>query len=136
LQALLLLYKNNVIIPNESTPLAYRILNDRKYFPYFKDCLGALDGTHIAAYVPITDQPRYRNRKGTLSQNVLAVCDFDMRFLYILAGWEGSAHDARVFNDSILRNGFTIPKGRYYLGDAGYGCQEYILAHIEGFDII
>ncbi len=27
-------------------------------------------------------------RKGHLTQNVLAVCDFDMEFVYILTGWE------------------------------------------------
>jgi len=86
LTALLLLYQTNVIIPDNTTPIAHRILDDYRYFPYFKDCLGALDGTHISAFVPVEDQPRYRNRKGTLSQNVLAVCDFDMRFLYILSG--------------------------------------------------
>jgi len=34
------------------------------------------------------------SRKTT--QNVVAVCDFDMRFTYIEAGTEGSAHDMRV----------------------------------------
>jgi len=42
------------------------------------------------------EQPRYRNRKGHLTQNVLAVYDFDIRFTYILAGWEGLAHDTAV----------------------------------------
>jgi hypothetical protein len=61
-------------------------------------------------------QPRYRNRKGTLSQNVLAVCNFDMHFVYILAGWEGSAHDARVLTDAIAHKGFKTPAGKYWLG--------------------
>src|SRR6202007_1862249 len=58
--------------------------------------LKILDGTHI----PSSDQARYRNRKGYLSQNVLAVCNFDMQFVYVLAGWEGSAHDGRVLQDA------------------------------------
>ncbi|KAL0424427.1 UNVERIFIED_CONTAM: hypothetical protein Sradi_0977500, partial [Sesamum radiatum] len=37
---------------------------------------------------------RYRSRKGRLAQNVLAICDFDMNFTYVYAGWEGSAADA------------------------------------------
>jgi hypothetical protein len=82
--------------------------------------------------VPVEDQPRYRNRKGTLSQNVLAVCDFDMRFLYILSGWEGSAHDGRVLNDALIRQGFKVPQGKYYLGDAGYGCTKHVLAPYRG----
>jgi hypothetical protein len=51
-------------------------------------------------HIPTKLQPRYRNRKGTLSQNILAVCNFDMQFVYILAGWEGSAHDSRVLSDA------------------------------------
>jgi hypothetical protein len=67
-------------------------------------------------HIPLELQPRYRNRKGTLSQNVLAVCNFDMRFVYVLAGWEGSAHDARVLIDAIAHKGFKTPAGKYWLG--------------------
>jgi len=86
LDALLLLYPYFVTLLNIDTPLASRILDNFKYFPYFEDCLGALDGTHISVYMPLEDQARYRNQKGTLLQNVLAVCDFDMRFVYIFLG--------------------------------------------------
>ena len=44
-----------------------------------------------------------------------------MQFVYILAGWEGSAHDGRVLSDAQSRQGFNTPKGKYWLGDAGYG---------------
>ena len=44
----------------------------------------------------------YTNRHGIHSQNVLAVCDFDMRFNYVYAGWEGSAHDARVLESALM----------------------------------
>jgi len=43
----------------------------------------------------------YLNRHNETSQNVLAVCDFDMRFTFVLSGWPGSAHDMRVFKDAI-----------------------------------
>jgi hypothetical protein len=43
---------------------------------------------------------QYLNRKSITSQNVMACCDFDMRFTFINAGWPGSVHDMRVFNDS------------------------------------
>jgi hypothetical protein len=39
-------------------------------------------------------------------------------FVYILAGWEGSAADGRVLEDA-LNKGFNIPSGKYYLADAG-----------------
>lgn len=31
--------------------LATRISQDRKYTPYFDDCMGALDGTHIPMHI-------------------------------------------------------------------------------------
>jgi len=57
--------------------------------------------------------------KGDITQNVLAACGFDMNFVYVLAGWEGSAHDSRVLADARSK-GFAAPPGRYYLADAGY----------------
>ena len=91
-----------------------------KFWPWFEDCISAFDGTHIPVHVRTVDHPRYRNRKGFLSQNVFAVCDFSMNFTYVLPGWEGSSNDAGVYNDAIARHGFEAPPGQYYLGDGGY----------------
>jgi hypothetical protein len=82
--------------------------------------------------IPTLLQPRYRNRKGTLSQNVLAVCNFEMQFVYILAGWEGSAHDVRVLQDAQMSQGFVTPKGMYWLGDTGYTNSEFVLSLYRG----
>ena len=43
---------------------------------------------------------------------MLAAISFDLKFTYILAGWEGTAHDSRVLNDAFARlGGFSIPEG-------------------------
>jgi hypothetical protein len=34
-------------------------------------------------------QAAFRGRKGSTTQNIMAVVDFDMKFTYVLAGWEG-----------------------------------------------
>ncbi|XP_073120064.1 uncharacterized protein [Henckelia pumila] len=94
---------------------------------WFKVCLGALDGTYISIHVPHKDKPKYRNRKGTTTVNILAVCDQYMKFIYALTSWEWSAADARVLKDAVTRqDGLKIPRGCYYLCDNGYG-------NIEGF---
>ncbi|KAL8497843.1 hypothetical protein ACS0TY_021259 [Phlomoides rotata] len=99
----------------------------------FKGCLGALDGTYIDARVPTVDQARYRNRKGQPSINVLGVCDRDMKFVYVLTGWEGSAADVRVLRDAVTRpNGLKVPKGNYYLADNGYPNCEGFLTPYKG----
>lgn len=45
----------------------------------------------------------FRNRKGYFSLNVQAICDADLRFMNVVARWPGSAHDATIFNNSVLR---------------------------------
>ncbi|KAK1627951.1 hypothetical protein QYE76_002266 [Lolium multiflorum] len=47
----------------------------------------------------------FRGRKHYTSQNVLAVVDFDMRFTYVLTGWEGSAHDASIWPTACQGDG-------------------------------
>ena len=42
-------------------------------------------------------------RKGMTTQNVMAACDFDMWFTFVISGWPGSAHDMTVFKDAISR---------------------------------
>jgi hypothetical protein len=59
---------------------------------------------------------------------VLAVEHFDLKFTYVLAGWEGSAHEACILTDSLNRpDGIHLPDGKFYLGDAGYACRPRIL---------
>ena len=118
--------------PSSNTPCHPRITDDTKYKEYFKDCVGALDGTHIAAWVPENQAPPYRNRKRWLSQNVLATCDFNLEFTYILAGWERSAHDSRVLDDAVTNGGMQIPQERYLLADAGYYNTDYTLTPYRG----
>ena len=43
---------------------------------------------------------------------MLATISFDLKFTYVLVGWEGSAHDSHVLNDAFARpGGFSIPEG-------------------------
>jgi hypothetical protein len=54
--------------------------------------------------------------------------DFDLKFTYVLVGWEGSTHDAYIPNDSLNRpDGTHLPEGKVYLGDVGYACRPGIL---------
>jgi hypothetical protein len=83
---MLQLQSHTVKLPTSDTPLSTNISDNPKRSQYFSDCIGALDGTHIDINIGERDQARYRNRKGHISQNVLAACNFDMQFCYILAG--------------------------------------------------
>ncbi|KAF7815143.1 protein ALP1-like [Senna tora] len=100
---------------------------------WFKGCLGALDWTHIRIRVPVEDQPRYRNRKGEITTNVLGVCSRDRQFVYVLSGWEGSAAVSQVLQSAILKpNGLKVPEGQHYLVDAGFTNGPGFLASYRG----
>jgi hypothetical protein len=78
--------------------------------------LDALDGTSVKVTVPTSLKGRYRSRKADIVTNVLGVCVPDMQFIYVLPGWEGSAHDGRVLRDALSRpNGLRVPQGEFYL---------------------
>ncbi|XP_066311633.1 protein ALP1-like [Miscanthus floridulus] len=86
-----------------------------------KDCIGVIDGTHVLARVPVKMQAAFRDRKHTITQNILATVDFDLRFTYVLTGWEASTHDALILSDALERaDGLRVPPGKFYLVDAGY----------------
>jgi hypothetical protein len=74
------------------TTMHPRLRNSRFYL-YFKDCIGAIDRTHIPCVVPNDKFIQHLCRKGMTTQNVMVVCDFDMRFTFVLVGWSGSVHD-------------------------------------------
>ncbi|XP_059658413.1 protein ALP1-like [Cornus florida] len=71
------------------------------------NCIGAIDGTHIHANVPASSQIPYRGRKSDTTQNLMAICSFDMKFTYVVAG-------------------------KYYLMDSGYTNMRYFLAPYRG----
>ncbi|CAL8117578.1 unnamed protein product [Prunus armeniaca] len=75
-----------------------------RFYPYFKDCVSAIDGTTYSS-----------------NGNRMRPCNFDLEFIYFLSGWEGSAHDSRVPPDALIRrNGLKVPQGvRYHLQEFG-----------------
>lgn len=81
--------------------------------------MGAIDGTHINCFASAEDRPAARNRKGGITQNCLAACSFDFRFLYMISGFDGSTADATMYMNARLMD-FVIPDGKYYLADAGF----------------
>ncbi|MFQ6650496.1 hypothetical protein Gotur_022410, partial [Gossypium turneri] len=89
------------VLFKKAKPITANSSNPR--WKWFKNCLGALDGTHIRIRVSTIDKPRYRTRKGDIAINMLGVCTPDMQFVYVLPGWEGFVADGRVLRDAISR---------------------------------
>ncbi|KAA0066248.1 retrotransposon protein [Cucumis melo var. makuwa] len=106
--------------------------NDQRW-KCFENCLGALDGTYIKVNVPAADRPTFKTRKGEIATNVLGVYDTKGDFIYVLAGWEGSAAYSRILRDALARgNGLQVPKGYYYLYKTGYPNAEGCLGPYRG----
>ncbi|KAK3221417.1 hypothetical protein Dsin_008442 [Dipteronia sinensis] len=75
-----------------------KIKDDNRYWPYFKDCIGTIDGTHVPVVMLVSKQIPYIGRKGSPTQSIMDACDFNMCFTFAWARWEG----------------------KYYLVDTGY----------------
>lgn len=113
-----LLYVDVVKMPMSPYRVQPRIERASRYY-WFRDCIGAVDCSHIDLHVPSELHAAYRNRKGNITQNIFASCNFDMTFSFCLAGGEGSASDNRVY-DWAMDNGFHIPPGKFMLADQGF----------------
>ncbi|XP_024017303.1 uncharacterized protein LOC112090374 [Morus notabilis] len=84
-----------------------------KYRHWFDNYVGALDGTHV----PCVPPPE------------------NAEFTYMLAGREGSAHDARVLestNETPEKKFHVPPTGKFYLVDSGYANTGCFLAPYRG----
>jgi hypothetical protein len=68
----------------------------------FHNCVGALDGKHIAIKKPANSGSRYYNYKGFTSIVLMAAVDGNYSFLWCSVGHPGSSSDAGIFNRSSL----------------------------------
>ncbi|KAK2639133.1 hypothetical protein Ddye_026928 [Dipteronia dyeriana] len=100
-----------------------KIKDNDRYWPYFKDCIGAIDRTHISVVMSTSKQIPYIGRKGFPTQNVMVVWDFNMCLNFAWVGWEGSANDMHIFLEALRRENLHFPhppSSKYYLVDVGY----------------
>ena len=103
LQSLVAFSRDIIQAPDcEFKEIPSKVREDYRFWPHFKGAIGAIDGTHIRAVItPKEDAIPYIGRKGYPTQNVMAICNFDMLFTFVQAGWEGSAHDTRILTATL-----------------------------------
>jgi hypothetical protein len=89
--------------------IVYSRLQEARFSPHSHDVIGAIEGTHIPVVVPFSATIAHFGRYWETTQNVLAVYDFDMRFTSVVAGWLGSVHDMRIFNEALVKCADKFP---------------------------
>ena len=119
-------YTDHIYLPHKGDPTPSKIYENSKFYPFFKDTLGAIDGMHINCCPPAADHKASCDYKGHLTQNCLAICDFNMTFCYVFSGWDGSAPDSTMFYDARVTD-LPVPRGKYYLADAGFSTCDALL---------
>ncbi|MFQ6624231.1 hypothetical protein Gotur_004529 [Gossypium turneri] len=74
----------NMLVYEQAKPITANSTDPK--WKWFKNCLGALDETHIKIRVPKVDKPRYQTRKCDIATNMLGVCTPNMHFVYVFPG--------------------------------------------------
>ena len=124
-------YTDHIRLPRVGDPTPDYILGDPKLFPFFQDALRAINGSHFNAHITASDQDALCDCNGALTTNALAICDFNMWFLHIQSGWEGSVADAQMFHDARFTD-LPVPDGKYFLADAGFPTCSSLLVPYRG----
>ena len=80
------IYRAFVKLPRRNSPVSEEIRDSVDFWPFFRHWIGAIDGSHIPAFVPESMRVRFRDRKGQISENVLAGYNMDNMSMYWLKG--------------------------------------------------
>ncbi|XP_060200564.1 uncharacterized protein LOC132628817 [Lycium barbarum] len=84
LRAILGLYEIFIKQPDGSQ-VPSEIASNQRFYPYFKDCIGAIDGTHVRIKFSQSEAPKYRERKDYLLYLAFSEHEYDM-YLTIVMG--------------------------------------------------
>ncbi|XP_036148796.1 putative nuclease HARBI1 [Monomorium pharaonis] len=100
----------------------------------FPRVIGCIDCTHVKVQsFGGNDAEYYRNRKGYFSINVQAICNANLEIIDIVGRWQGSVHDATIFNNCRIRALFEAGTfgNSFLLGDGGYALRPYFMTPLQ-----
>jgi len=132
------------VIQCPSTPAEWRNISARFASRWnFQNCVGALDGKHIALACPAKSGSIYYNYKKYFSIILMALVDADYKFTWVDVGSDGSSGDAQVFNNSEVKHaienntiGFPDPEPlsgddkpipHFIVGDDAFALQTWLM---------
>ena len=85
-----------ITVEEEELELIAEKTKERWQFP---NCIGAIDGKHIAIRHPKSSGSEFYNYKGFFSIVLMAIVDYDYEFLFCDVGCQG-----RISNGGVFRN--------------------------------
>jgi hypothetical protein len=111
------LAKDNIKPRDPTFKTEHDRIKEERFWTYFQGAIGAIGDSHVPVTVPADEVLNYTCRHGNSSQNVLAICDFDKIFIFVVARWPSSAHDTWILNHALANfPSFSVPsKGIYVL---------------------
>lgn len=86
-----------------------KIVCDTWYMPCFKEGICFINKTHIHACVCDVDKDAYISHIGTPSQNILAICAFNLCFTFIFSSLEGFVHDSQLLKHIMQDKDSSLP---------------------------
>ncbi|GAV83178.1 LOW QUALITY PROTEIN: hypothetical protein CFOL_v3_26628, partial [Cephalotus follicularis] len=92
-----------IVRPSTEDDAPFHIKSNKKYYPWFKKCVRAINRTHVSVSAPVEKYVNFRDKKSTVTQNVMCACNFNMEFMLVYSGWEDTTIDSRVFLDALTR---------------------------------
>ncbi|XP_039113747.1 uncharacterized protein LOC120249311 [Dioscorea cayenensis subsp. rotundata] len=125
--------EDKFITQPDGAQIPSEIFSSNRFYPYFKIVLVLLMEHIFGIKVSSAEAPKYRVRKDYPTQNVLVACTFDLKFTYVLPGWEGTTSDSRIIKNALSRPyPLRIPEGKYYLVDAGFMLRSGLITPYKG----
>jgi len=68
----------------------------------FPNCIGAADGKHVMIIHPVDSGSEFYNYKGFFSIVLLAIVDYDYKFIFVDVGCQGRISDGGVYRNSFF----------------------------------
>jgi hypothetical protein len=107
-----------------------RTIKDQFGSKFFKDAIGAVDGTMVDLYkAPPLDRDAFSTRKHSFSIGATAVCDHQGIFTYFATAYLARRHDAIAYQEGKLHTDKDLyfSGEEYILADAAYTLTETVI---------
>lgn len=125
--AILSMSKEWICWPKEDEKKRIIEANEKRFG--FPNCVGFVDGSLMdLEFRPKWRDQEFYTRKASYAIQNLAICDDKRRIRYFATGIFGSAHDSRVFTETMgVHPERYFADGEYILADSAYGCTHYMI---------